>query len=416
MSNWFGYKLTKEGRHEGSHIVNMLGQNKTQNGSLYELSTVRTPEIIHSGILKRITTDWTVPGTNPDKCVGILLGGAIGDALGTYTQYKSVTSTHPLIEGFGDNSANSYGFKRGQYTGYTAQSLCLADTLIARNMWDPIDFNLRLIAWWHYGYNNGRGGNSTIGSDYGVCGPLLTFESNGKPYTDYGDTGVSPSAAATRISPIAIRYVNEPDSAREIAKLSSRSTFMGDEAYECAMLFTDLLIEAIRYVPSGSTANETSNMLKRWLLSNECITGKLSVKNQQGAKIYVNRNVDTMAHSQIGLRRDNQDWNWRVPNYVYPKEEIYQNPTRIGSRVVDCFAMSLNCIETTQSYAEAVLKAINICGDSCAIASMTGTLAGAIYGASAIPIEWRQEILQWDGGGEIALRAIILRGMSISPI
>src|SRR3989339_1127095 len=285
MSNWFGYKLTKEGRHEGSHIVNMLGQNKTQNGSLYELSTVRTPEIIHSGILKRITTDWTVPGTNPDKCVGILLGGAIGDALGTYTQYKSVTSTHPLIEGFGDNSANSYGFKRGQYTGYTAQSLCLADTLIARNMWDPIDFNLRLIAWWHYGYNNGRGGNSTIGSDYGVCGPLLTFESNGKPYTDYGDTGVSPSAAATRISPIAIRYVNEPDSAREIAKLSSRSTFMGDEAYECAMLFTDLLIEAIRYVPSGSTANETSNMLKRWLLSNECITGKLSVKNQQGAKI-----------------------------------------------------------------------------------------------------------------------------------
>jgi ADP-ribosyl-[dinitrogen reductase] hydrolase len=35
---------------------------------------------------------------------------------------------------------------------------------------------------------------------------------------------------------------------------------------------------------------------------------------------------------------------------------------------------------------------MNLGGDACSIAAMTGQLAGAIYGAKAIPIEWLEDL------------------------
>ncbi len=67
--------------------------------------------------------------------------------------------------------------------------------------------------------------------------------------------------------------------------------------------------------------------------------------------------------------------------------------------------MALHCIWSTSSFADAVLKCANLGGDSDTTAAITGQIAGAIYGASAIPMDWIDAVLRWDAHSEILLRA-----------
>ncbi len=52
-----------------------------------------------------------------------------------------------------------------------------------------------------------------------------------------------------------------------------------------------------------------------------------------------------------------------------------------------------------------MLLAANHRGDADSVAAVTGQLAGALYGAGAIPAPWLRAVQRWDGGGGIALRA-----------
>ncbi len=55
-----------------------------------------------------------------------------------------------------------------------------------------------------------------------------------------------------------------------------------------------------------------------------------------------------------------------------------------------------------------MLLAANHRGDADSVAAVTGQLAGALYGAGAIPAAWVQAVQRWDGGGGIAARAQLL--------
>jgi ADP-ribosyl-[dinitrogen reductase] hydrolase len=50
------------------------------------------------------------------------------------------------------------------------------------------------------------------------------------------------------------------------------------------------------------------------------------------------------------------------------------------------------CVGRSGSFAEAVLTAANLGNDADTTAAITGQLAGAIYGFSGIPKEWRQRV------------------------
>lgn len=56
--------------------------------------------------------------------------------------------------------------------------------------------------------------------------------------------------------------------------------------------------------------------------------------------------------------------------------------------VVDSLAAALHCIYTTETFEDAVVKAVNLGGDADTIGAITGGLAGAMYGFEAIPERW----------------------------
>lgn len=63
--------------------------------------------------------------------------------------------------------------------------------------------------------------------------------------------------------------------------------------------------------------------------------------------------------------------------------------------VVDTYNASLWCLVNSSSYKEAVLKAVNLGADTDTVASVTGGLAGIVYGVGGkrgIPKEWIEQI------------------------
>jgi ADP-ribosylglycohydrolase len=70
-----------------------------------------------------------------------------------------------------------------------------------------------------------------------------------------------------------------------------------------------------------------------------------------------------------------------------PIEEINS-----GGYVIDTLEASIWCLLNSSSYAESVIKAVNLGGDTDTTAAVTGGLAGIYYGVENIPPEWVEQI------------------------
>lgn len=70
--------------------------------------------------------------------------------------------------------------------------------------------------------------------------------------------------------------------------------------------------------------------------------------------------------------------------------QLPQDLIRSTGYVIDTLEASLWCLLNSQSYAEAVLMAVNLGGDTDTTATVTGGLAGLYYGLDSLPVRWLQ--------------------------
>ena len=71
-----------------------------------------------------------------DQYRGCLLGLAVGDALGTTVEFRRPGSFIPVNDIIGGGPFN---LKPGEWTDDTSMALCLAESLIAKGEFDPIN-------------------------------------------------------------------------------------------------------------------------------------------------------------------------------------------------------------------------------------------------------------------------------------
>lgn len=64
--------------------------------------------------------------------------------------------------------------------------------------------------------------------------------------------------------------------------------------------------------------------------------------------------------------------------------------------VIYTLECAIYCLETTDNYKDAVLKAVNLGGDTDTVAGLCGGLAGIYYGYDSIPIDWLNQIVKLD--------------------
>ena len=60
--------------------------------------------------------------------------------------------------------------------------------------------------------------------------------------------------------------------------------------------------------------------------------------------------------------------------------------------VLHTLEAALWAVNTTFSFSEAVINAVNLGDDADSVGAVTGQLAGARYGLSAIPMDWKQHL------------------------
>jgi len=72
--------------------------------------------------------------------------------------------------------------------------------------------------------------------------------------------------------------------------------------------------------------------------------------------------------------------------------------------VIDTLEAAAWCLLTTDSYSEAVLRAVNLGQDTDTTAAVTGGLAGLLYGYDGIPAEWIRQIARKDDIANLAER------------
>lgn len=76
--------------------------------------------------------------------------------------------------------------------------------------------------------------------------------------------------------------------------------------------------------------------------------------------------------------------------------KVEEDTIRSSGYVIDTLEASIWCILTTNSYKEAVLKAVNLGHDTDTTGAVTGGLAALIYGVESIPKEWLEVLARKD--------------------
>jgi len=74
--------------------------------------------------------------------------------------------------------------------------------------------------------------------------------------------------------------------------------------------------------------------------------------------------------------------------------DIQENDIDSGGYVVSSLEASIWCIVNSNSFSEAVLKAVNLGNDTDTIGAITGGLAALIYGKEEIPKSWTDNLIR----------------------
>lgn len=137
----------------------------------------------------------------PDRYRGALLGLACGDALGTTLEFKPPGSFAPIHDLVG---GGPFGLQAGQWTDDTAMALCLAESLVERRDFDPLDQLERYVRWWRHGHLSSTGTCFDIGVQ--TAAALRSFERTPSPEPASPDPELAGNGSLMRLAPVPLFY------------------------------------------------------------------------------------------------------------------------------------------------------------------------------------------------------------------
>ena len=290
-----------------------------------------------------------------DRFRGCLLGLAAGDALGTTLEFKPPGTFEPIDDMVG---GGPFGLEPGQWTDDTSMALCLATSLIECGGFDAADQMQRYVRWWREGYLSSTGEHFDIGIT--TSGALSRFMRHGDPYAGSVDPNSAGNGSLMRLAPVPMRYVGDAAEAIARAADSSRVTHGAREAVDACRCFAGLLVGALQGVD------------KQTLLS----SGYCPVEKLWGREPLAER----VALVASGSFKDREPPDIRGKGYV-----------------VDALEAALWAFDRSDSFREGALLAVNLGDDADTTGAIYGQIAGAHYGAEAIPAVWRAKLAMADG-------------------
>lgn len=289
---------------------------------------------------------------------GALLGLAVGDALGVPVEFTSREERRrdPVT---GMRAGGTWQQPAGTWSDDSSLSFCLAEAL-CRPLFDPDDLGPLFLAWYREGRWTAHGKYFDIGGTTGEA--LQRIAAGVRPIragsTDERSNG---NGALMRIMPLAFTLREEPDPI--IRWTMTRRVTSVTHGHIRAAMASFLLVEYALFLLEGLEPREAYSRFCGTIL-----------KKLQDLELPFDE-ILHFDHILSGVLAD------------MPEEDI-----RSGGYVVHTLEAALWCLLHEEHYRDAVLKAVNLGGDTDTTAAVCGGLAGLAWGTASIPGEWLETL------------------------
>lgn len=289
-------------------------------------------------------------GTARDRFLGALLGLAVGDAVGTTVEFRPPGTFQPVTDMVG---GGPFGLAAGQWTDDTSMALCLAESLIERRDFDPADQMRRYVRWWREGHLSSTGHCFDIGGT--VAAALQTFERTGEPFSGSTDPRSAGNGSLMRLAPVVLYFASDPVGAIEHAGESSRTTHGAATCVDACRYFAGLLVGALQGRSRAELLSDHFAPVPGYWAEHPL--------------------VPEIAEIAAGSFKEREPPQIEGTGYVVRSLEA-----------------ALWAFHRSENFRDGCLLAVNLGDDADTTAAVYGQLAGAYYGASGIPGEWRRAV------------------------
>jgi ADP-ribosyl-[dinitrogen reductase] hydrolase len=292
---------------------------------------------------------------------GALLGLAVGDALGAAVEFKSPGSFEPVSDYRG---GGAHGLAPGEWTDDTSMALALADSIAERG-WDLHHQAERYLTWWKTGEYSVTGRAFDIGVT--TAASLRRFAATRDARTSGDDSPqASGNGSIMRLAPVPLAYMHLfPDMNDELLQQLTESSMTTHASPQCvsACAYMGIVLCGLLH-----------GLPREEVLGPEFVRTHLSTHR-------LHPEIEEVAHGS------------------------YQRRSPIGSGyVVRSLEAALWAFYDAVDFREAVLRAVNLGDDADTTGAVCGQLAGAYFGESGIPQEWRDRL-----GGRAIIDPILTR-------
>jgi len=303
---------------------------------------------------------------------GCLLGLAVGDALGAPLEGSPAGDgvVHALEDMVG---GGPFKLAPGDWTDDTSMALCLAESLIEKQAFDPVDQLERYLRWYRDGYLSSNGYCFDVGGT--VNAALVRFAETREAYCGSTDPMSAGNGSIMRLAPVPMFYARKPREAIEKSGESSRTTHAAITAVDACRYQGAVLVGAINGASKEDLLSEFFSPVPNY---------------------------------------------WRERPLVSQIEEIARgsfkrrNPPEIcgSGYVVKSLEAALWAFYKGSSFREGCLLAVNLGWDADTTGAVYGQLAGAFYGEKGIPEPWLRKLAHRELIESFAERLFSLSGMA----
>lgn len=295
------------------------------------------------------------------------MGLATGDALGTTLEFKPPGTFAPIDDLVG---GGPFELEPGEWTDDTSMALCLAESILDTGGMDLSDQLRRYLLWRDHAYLSSNGRFFDIGST--TSSQLERFRRSGEPIDPHPNPDSAANGSLMRLAAVPVRWWDHVEQAAEQSGQSSRTTHPADRPVDACRLLGATVAALI----AGASFDEVTAP-GFWTF------GDLH---------------PLVADLAAGA------WRSKQPPLI-----------RGSGYCIDALEAALWAVGGAEDFRGAVLRAANLGDDADTTAAIAGQLAGARWGASAIPGSWREKIAHGERIASLA-RGLHVAGGGSGPI
>ena len=336
---------------------------KNQDPATEATEATEGTETINGELAARIplpATPVALDAITMQRLIGAFVGAAVGDALGAPFEFGaaggySARFPESVIGGTGEMiGGGHFNWGPGEFTDDTQMSIALGESLIARNGFDADDVWLRFQAWRRGAQDCGSLTNRALSNTTWTGAAADAHDAFG------GRSGANGSLM--RVTGLACAFT-----------AGDETTLIHAARAQSALTHHD--------PAAGWGAAIAAALIRRTILGEDALAALPGL-------IALVPEPDRARYAEM------LDPSWSP-----------HDPCEVtNGSVWGCLAQAVWAVRTTETFADAVIAAIDLGGDTDTVATVAGALAGARSSIQAIPSRWLTYLNGTVGTGELKVR------------